>query len=132
MGRKITYFGEVGNAARVKLIINGILAVQTAVLAEGLNLANKFEIDSSVLLEIINDSALGNIITKVKGSNMINGSHKPLFRFKYMIKDLKYGLKEFQSRSIETPLISNALEIYEKGLSTESDSDFSAIINVYH
>ncbi|MFV2014072.1 MAG: NAD(P)-dependent oxidoreductase, partial [Candidatus Heimdallarchaeota archaeon] len=131
IGRKISYFGVVGNAARVKLIINGILAVQTAVLAEGLNIANKFEIDSSILLEIINDSALGNIISKVKGSNMIEGSHQPLFRFKYMIKDLKYGLEEFQSRDIETPLISRALETYEKGQSTEAESDFSAIMNVY-
>jgi len=140
LGRRMDYIGALGSALRMKLLINGVLAVQTGILAEAFQLAEQNGLSAAQLSEIVNDSALGNVVSKAKGKMMLDKSYPTLFRYQYIVKDLQYAMQSFANEQISTsaPLLQSTLELYQKGMkalqpegTTDINSDFSAIREVY-
>ena len=83
------------------------------------------------MLEIINDTALGNGISKFKGNNMLLDQHDPLFRYKHLVKDIRYANKIIDQYELSAPMIRQAKTVYELGIDDYGELDFSAVRRTY-
>jgi 3-hydroxyisobutyrate dehydrogenase len=92
LGKSATLLGESGSGNIAKLAINLFLAITIQGLSEAVLLASKNGIAPEALLPLINASAIGSGITKVKADNIINNDFKAAFALKLLRKDL--GLAE--------------------------------------
>lgn len=89
LGKSATYLGLNGSGNIAKLAINLFLGITIQGLTEAVVFAAKNGISSDALLPMINESAVGSGITKVKTENIINRNFKPAFALKLLRKDIK-------------------------------------------
>ena len=92
LGKSATLLGESGSGNIAKLAINLFLGITIQGLSEAVLLASNNGIEPDALLPLINASAIGSAITKIKTDNIIQDNYKPAFALKLLRKDL--GLAE--------------------------------------
>ncbi len=92
MGKKILYLGEVGQGARMKLVVNMIMGGMMAVFCEGLALGEKGGLDPATILEVLDAGALSNPMFRGKGALMLKKDYAPNFPLKHMQKDLRLAV----------------------------------------
>lgn len=132
MGKKILHLGEAGNAARMKLANNLVMAGMLTSLAEGMALAEKSGLELAQLLEILDSGALSNPMFRLKGPMMAAGGDFPAaFPLKHMQKDLRLALRLAEETG--QPLFATATvnELFKAALAKHlGELDFSAIAAV--
>ena len=74
MGKKSYYLGNLGKAARTKLVINSIMGAQMAALAEGIKLAEAAELDTEILYDILCNGQLSSPLVQFKGKEGFENS----------------------------------------------------------
>jgi 3-hydroxyisobutyrate dehydrogenase-like beta-hydroxyacid dehydrogenase len=79
IGRSHHHVGQVGTAARMKLIVNHALTVHRMALAEALVVAELAGIDLTTTLEVLKDSLAYSKAMDVWGDRMIAGHHEDLY-----------------------------------------------------
>jgi len=89
LGKASIYLGENGKANVAKLSVNLMLGIATQALAEAVVFARKNGLSADLLLPIINASAVGCGMTKMKTDNIINDNFKPAFALDLLKKDLR-------------------------------------------
>lgn len=92
LGKSATLLGESGSGNIAKLAINLFLAITIQGLSEAVLLASNNGIQPEALLPLINASAVGSGITKIKTDNIIQDNYYAAFALKLLRKDL--GLAE--------------------------------------
>ena len=92
LGQSATLLGDSGSGNIAKLAINLFLGITIQGLSEAVLLASNNGIEPQALLPLINASAVGSGITKIKTDNIIQDNYKPAFALKLLRKDL--GLAE--------------------------------------
>lgn len=131
MGDKIFRVGEVGQGAKLKLLVNMNLAVQAVMFGETAILAESLGINPDLLLEVLNNTAVGTIVSKAKGKQMLEGHFPTMFPLQHMLKDLSYGLEMARPSGVDPKLSHLTRELFAKGVEDGlGDFDFSAIISV--
>jgi glyoxylate/succinic semialdehyde reductase len=128
MGKKSLFLGELGNGARMKLIVNMVMGGMMTIFCEGLALANKAGLETSDLLDVIDSGAIANPMYKMKGAQITQGSFSAAFPLKHMQKDLRLALA--LGDTLEQPLFSAAAanETFKKAKALGlSDQDFCAV-----
>src|SRR5215204_2589992 len=130
MGEKISYMGEVGSGALIKLINNLILGATMAVLSEGLALGEAAGIPVEKQLEVLAGGAASGVAQR-KSAYLISRSYEPQFKFSHELKDLYYALE--LGRDLEDPLPITAVvsQIYNAGMREHAEEDLSAVAEVY-
>ena len=129
IGPTVTYVGE-GEAARiVKLAVNVVLAGTAALLAEVLLLAEAWDIDRSVLLEVLQRSAVGSPFIGYKSPALLARDYGATFTLAMILKDLGLAHDAAQSVSVPMPVAdlvaSEASDSCSKGL---ADLDFMSLL----
>lgn len=124
MGKLAKLVGENGAGNSAKLAINSLLALYAQGLAETVLFANKQGIKTSDLLELINNAAIGNIFTKIKGDAIIADHYKAAFALKHIVKDLNLAKAE----GISSPLAKTALNTFGDAAAKYGEEDIIAII----
>lgn len=130
---RVAYWvGGSGTGARMKLISNLVLGLNRAALAEGLALADAWEMDLENVLEVLSTSAAYSAVMDVKGSKMITGDDTPQARLAQHHKDVRLILDAGARLGLALPLS----EAHDRLLSTAEsmglgDRDNSAIIRAY-
>ena len=89
LGKQRLYLGEVGNAARMKLVVNQVMGGMMVAFAEGLATARAAGLDPAQLLEVLDAGALANPMFRGKGPRMLAGDFAVAFPLKHMAKDLR-------------------------------------------
>lgn len=128
MGKKILYLGEVGNGARMKLVVNMIMGGMMATFCEGLALGNKAGLQAGDLLEVLAAGALANPMFQLKGSAISQGNFTVAFPLKHMQKDLRLAMA--LGDRLDQPLASAATanESFKRAKAAGfGDEDFSAL-----
>ncbi|ELW72100.1 Putative oxidoreductase GLYR1 [Tupaia chinensis] len=92
MGKTSFFLGEVGNAAKMMLIVNMVQGSFMATIAEGLTLAQVTGQSQQTLLDILNQGQLASIFLDQKCQNILQGNFKPDFYLKYIQKDLRLAI----------------------------------------
>lgn len=128
MGKKCLFLGDLGNGARMKLIVNMVMGGMMTVFCEGLALAAKAGLRSSSLLDILDAGALANPMFKLKGAQITQGNFAPAFPLKHMQKDLRLAVALGDTLGQPLFAAATANETFKKAKSMGlADQDFSAV-----
>jgi len=131
MGKLAVYLGEVGNGARMKLVINSIMGGVMAALAEGLALAEKGGLEPATVLELLDAGVVANQLFRAKGPQLLERSYPASFPLKHMQKDLRLALA--LGESVGQPLHGTATvnQTFKRAVvAGRGDEDFSAVYEV--
>ncbi|XP_025027401.1 putative oxidoreductase GLYR1 isoform X3 [Python bivittatus] len=132
MGKTSFFLGEVGNAAKMMLIVNMVQGSFMATIAEGLTLAQVTGQSQQTLLDILNQGQLASIFLDQKCQNILQGNFKPDFYLKYIQKDLRLAIALGDSVNHPTPMAAAANEVYKRAKALDqSDNDMSAVYRAY-
>jgi len=126
MGKSIVNAGTQEDAARLKLIVNFMMAGFMESVAESLVLMKKFGMKQDILVETIGQGAMNCPMVKMKAPLMMANTYEPAaFATKHILKDLKYLEKEADKHHYG--IKSNIVELYTHCNKMFSDKDLSAI-----
>ena len=125
LGKLSLYLGEIGQGAKAKLAINYYMSVVIEGLAETVLFAEKNGIDKETMMFIVNESACGSPMSKMKTPSIIQDNYPAAFPLKHMDKDIR--LAKAEGLNTET---SNAMNnIYQEAMEANlGDDDLMAVI----
>lgn len=124
MGKMVMHLGDAGAGNVAKLAINSLLALYTQGLAETVVFANRQGIETVDLLNLLDNGALANIFTKIKGDAIIADNYKPAFALKHIVKDLNLA----KAIGLDLPLAKTALNTFEAATGRYGEEDLIAVI----
>ncbi|GAB4841589.1 Putative oxidoreductase glyr1 [Ancistrocladus abbreviatus] len=128
LGKKSFFLGNVGNGAKMKLVVNMIMGSMMNAFAEGLELADKSGLNPETLLDVLDLGAMANPMFKLKGPSMIKNSYSPAFPLKHQQKDMRLALALGDENAVSVPVAAAANEAFKKARSMGlGDLDFSAV-----
>tara|TARA_A100001037_G_C15151263_1_gene639378 strand:+ start:3151 stop:4041 length:891 start_codon:yes stop_codon:yes gene_type:complete len=131
--RSIYHLGSNGAGARTKLIVNQVLGLNRLVLAEGLVMGMKAEMDTETLLKVLKDSAAYSKAMDTRGEIMINAAYDPpISRIKQHHKDVRLILEQGQKLASPTLLSQIHLQVLQAAeQSGLGESDTGSIIEIF-
>ena len=104
MSTQLTYVGKAGQAAKVKALVNMVMNINTAGLAEGLGLADALGLDLTMLREIFSQTGAGSRVLVTDGEDMQNRAHDCFFSAAHAAKDSGIALSLAQEAGLNLPL----------------------------
>jgi 3-hydroxyisobutyrate dehydrogenase-like beta-hydroxyacid dehydrogenase len=126
------HVGPWGRGARMKLVVNLVLGLHRAVLAEGLAFARTSGFDPALALDVLRSGVAHSRVMDAKGRKMIEGDFAPEARLSQHHKDVHLILEAASRAGIDLPLsrIHDRLltNLEEQGL---GGLDNSAIIRAF-
>jgi len=81
------YIGFAGQAAQVKVLVNMVMNINTAALAEGLGLGHALGLDLDLLREVFAQTGANSQVLKTDGEDMQNRAHDCYFSSAHAAKD---------------------------------------------
>jgi 3-hydroxyisobutyrate dehydrogenase len=87
LSSNLRYVGTAEQAAQVKALVNMIMNINTAGLAEGLGLGNALGLDLDMLREVFSQTGADSRVLKTDGEDMQNRSHDCYFSAAHAAKD---------------------------------------------
>ena len=128
MGEKILFLGEVGQGARMKLVVNMVMGGMMAMFCEGLALGTKAGLEPADILDVLDSGAMSNPMFKTKGPQIVRGLFPPAFPLKHAQKDLRLALNLSNQLGQALHATASANELYKTALGMGlGDSDFAAV-----
>lgn len=98
------HVGAAGSGQRLKLVINLVLGLNRAVLAEGLNLARAAGVDPTAALEVLKATPAYSRVMDTKGAKMIAGDFSPQAKLAQHGKDVGLIRALARKHDAATPL----------------------------
>lgn len=131
MGKAVVRCGATGQATRMKLVLNLILAGMMQSLAEGLSLASTQGLDGTAVLNALSGGPLGAGLYQMKGNMMLGQEFHKQFPVDLMFKDLNLVLETAGQAHLPLPMTAAIRETFSaaRGLGY-GDEDMAAIIKV--
>jgi 3-hydroxyisobutyrate dehydrogenase len=83
----LRHVGPVGHAARIKALVNMVMNINTAGLAEGLGLGAAMGIDLQLLKEVFSQTGANSRVLETDGDDMISREHDCFFSAAHAAKD---------------------------------------------
>ena len=87
MSKDLRYVGPAGSAAQVKALVNMVMNVNTAGLAEGLGLGAVLGLDLTMLREVFSQTGAASRVLETDGADMQNRDHEVYFSASHAAKD---------------------------------------------
>lgn len=108
------YVGKAGEAAKVKALVNMVMNINTAGLAEGLGLGAALGIDLTMLREIFSQTGANSRVLQTDGEDMQNREHSCFFSAAHAAKDSGIALKLAKQAKLNLPLAAAAFKQYRR------------------
>ncbi|XP_022758854.1 glyoxylate/succinic semialdehyde reductase 1-like [Durio zibethinus] len=129
LGKKSFFLGQVGNGAKMKLVVNMIMGSMMNAFSEGLVLAERSGLNPHSLLDVLDLGAIANPMFKGKGPAMLQLNYSPAFPLKHQQKDMRLALALGDENAVSMPVAAVANEAFKKARSMGlGDLDFSAVV----
>ncbi len=120
MSISLRYIGEAGQAAQVKALVNMVMNINTAGLAEGLGLGAALGLDLAMLQEVFSQTGANSRVLETDGEDMEARDHECYFSAAHASKDSGIALDLADAESVSLPLAQATKAQYdrmiEKGL----------------
>jgi 3-hydroxyisobutyrate dehydrogenase len=100
----IHYIGGAGRAAQVKALVNMVMNINTAGLAEGLGLGAALGLDLTVLREVFAQTGANSAVLRSDGEDMQKRDHACFFSAAHAAKDSGIALKIARAQKMDLPL----------------------------
>ncbi len=114
MAAKVRYIGPIGEAAKVKALVNMVMNINTAGLAEGLGLGDALGLDLAMLREVFSETGAGSRVLQTDGEDMQNREHSVFFSAAHAAKDSGIALDLARELGLELPLAHATRQQYER------------------
>src|SRR5438132_8829738 len=113
-GKLLRYVGPAGKAAQVKALVNMVMNINTAGLAEGLGLGAALGLDLKMLMEIFSQTGAASRVLQTDGEDMQNREHSCFFSAAHAAKDSRIALNLAKERKLALPLAAATFKQYSK------------------
>lgn len=104
MSSTLRYIGPAGQAAQVKALVNMVMNINTAGLAEGLGLGAALGLDLTMLREVFAQTGANSQVLTTDGEDMQNRAHECFFPAVHAAKDSTIALTLAQGTGLKLPL----------------------------
>jgi 3-hydroxyisobutyrate dehydrogenase len=131
MGAKIFHTGEVGTATAVKLAVNALFGIQTAALAEMLEMLKKSGVETTDALEILNELPVMSPAAKRIGGLIAERNFSPNFPIHLVAKDFDYVIENAKDVNALAPLSGAVQNLFALASQNYGDDDVSGIYQIY-
>jgi 3-hydroxyisobutyrate dehydrogenase len=114
MSANLRYIGDAGKAAQVKALVNMVMNINTAGLAEGLGLADALGLDLDVIREVFSQTGANSRVLETDGADMQNRDHDCYFSAEHAAKDSGIALSLARDVELTLPLADATYRQYER------------------
>jgi 3-hydroxyisobutyrate dehydrogenase-like beta-hydroxyacid dehydrogenase len=114
LAASVRFIGKAGEAARVKALVNMVMNINTAGLAEGLGLGDALGLDLKMLREVFAQTGANSRVLETDGEDMQNRDHSCFFSAAHAAKDSGIALELARQLGLELPLARATKEQYER------------------
>jgi 3-hydroxyisobutyrate dehydrogenase len=114
LGKTIRYIGKSGQAAKVKALVNMVMNINTAGLAEGLGLGDALGLDLTMLREVFSETGAGSRVLQTDGEDMQKREHACFFSAAHAAKDSGIALHLAELAALELPLARATKRQYDR------------------
>jgi 3-hydroxyisobutyrate dehydrogenase len=108
------YIGGAGKAAEVKALVNMVMNINTAGLAEGLGLGAALGLDLTMLREVFSQTGANSRVLQTDGEDMQNREHSCFFSAAHAAKDSGIALRLAREQGLNLPLAAATKKQYDK------------------
>jgi 3-hydroxyisobutyrate dehydrogenase len=113
-GKLLRYVGAAGQAAKTKALVNMVMNINTAGLAEGLGLGAALGLDLKMLLKIFSQTGANSRVLTTDGEDMVNREHACFFSAAHAAKDSRIALALAKQMRLNLPLEAATYKQYKK------------------
>ena len=110
----LRYLGSAGRAAQAKALVNMVMNINTAALAEGLGLGEALGLDLALLREIFAQTGANSQVLKTDGEDMENRAHDCFFSAAHAAKDSTIAWRLGCESGLQLPLSAATKLQYDK------------------
>jgi 3-hydroxyisobutyrate dehydrogenase len=114
LSASMRYVGPAGKAAQVKALVNMVMNINTAALAEGLALGNALGLDLPMLREVFSQTGANSRVLQTDGEDMQNREHSCFFSAAHASKDSGIALKLGKEQGLNLPLSTATKKQYDR------------------
>ena len=114
MSVSLRYIGSAGKAAQVKALVNMVMNINTAGLAEGLGLGEALGLDSALLQEVFAQTGANSRVLETDGEDMEARDHECYFSAAHASKDSGIALDLANDAGLSLPLAQATKAQYDK------------------
>jgi 3-hydroxyisobutyrate dehydrogenase len=112
-GKLLRYIGATGQAAQLKALVNMVMNINTAGLAEGLGVAAALGLDLKTVIEVFSQTGANSRVLVTDGEDMINRDHACFFSAAHAAKDSGIALNLAREKGVHAPLAAAAKAQYD-------------------
>jgi 3-hydroxyisobutyrate dehydrogenase-like beta-hydroxyacid dehydrogenase len=124
----LRYIGKAGEAAKVKALVNMVMNINTAGLAEGLGMGEALGLNLTMLREVFSQTGAASRVLQTDGEDMQNREHSCFFSAAHAAKDSGIALELAEENGLDLPLARETKAQYDRMVSTGlGDLDKSGI-----
>ena len=113
-GKLMTYIGKAGKAAQVKALVNMVMNINTAGLAEGLGLAAALGHDLGMIREVFSQTGANSRVLETDGADMADRAHECWFSAEHAAKDSGIAASLAKEQFLHLPLNAATVAQYQK------------------
>ncbi len=114
LSSSLRFIGRSGEAAKVKALVNMVMNINTAGLAEGLGLGHALGLDLTMLREVFGQTGAASRVLQTDGEDMQNRDHATFFSAAHAAKDSGIALALAEAAGLHLPLARATKEQYER------------------
>ncbi|HZE56676.1 MAG TPA: NAD(P)-dependent oxidoreductase [Chthoniobacterales bacterium] len=114
LSTSLRYIGQTGEAAKVKALVNMVMNINTAGLAEGLGLGDALGLDLTMLREVFSQTGAASRVLQTDGEDMQNRDHACFFSAAHAAKDSGIALALAEEMGVDLPLARETKNQYDK------------------
>jgi 3-hydroxyisobutyrate dehydrogenase len=114
LSASMRYVGKTGEAAKVKALVNMVMNINTAGLAEGLGLGAALGLDVAMLREVFSQTGANSRVLQTDGEDMQNREHSCFFSAAHAAKDSGIALKLAKEAGLSLPLAAATFKQYSR------------------
>jgi 3-hydroxyisobutyrate dehydrogenase len=113
MSSSMRWIGEAGTAAQVKALVNMLMNINTAGLAEALGLGDALGLDLTMLREVFSQTGANSRVLETDGLDMQNREHDTYFSAAHAAKDSGIALALAHDVGLDLPLAEATKDQYD-------------------
>ena len=128
-GLNIIHVGEIGDATRMKFVVNLMQAHIIEGLAEGFLFGEKFGFDAEKILEVLESGGITSPLMNLKGRRIARGDFSRNLALKYVHEGLALTNEIAKAKDLKLPAAEAVCSVYAQAVANGyGEEDFSSVI----
>lgn len=130
-GLNVIHIGNVGDATRMKFVVNLMQAELMEALAEGIVFGEKMGFNADRILEVLDSGGVASPLFHSKGRSIARGDFTRNLALKYVHEHLLMVMEAARNANLDLPAAEAACKAYGQAVEDgRGEEDFSAVVKV--